>query len=124
MYYTADPVRDALRYESHMEAASEAREASEVMYSEMISEAFTVDLPKVSNVKLLQVPYVANANNGCIRYQPITEAVSDLIADDIVFDMFLEVLRKSNCEMVSRLRAVMAHSYSDKWASELSEYAE
>lgn len=122
MSYTADPVRDAAIYYDKLDAESEKLEAQEAYYADLITEAFTSDLTKVSDTKLLQVPYVTG-NPGKIKYQPIGEAIGDLIAYDDVFNQLLKVLRTSPCAEVANLRAAMAKRYSDQWASELGEFS-
>ena len=122
MYYTANPVADAERYYDELEEQAYAKEAAESEFAEIIQDAFTVDLTTCSNTKILSVPYVASFE-GKIKYQPISEAIGEEINEAAAFAILMEVLQKSPCALVDKLRKEMARHYADYWVSDLGDAA-
>ena len=114
MSYSNDPVGDALRYEDEREAGADAHQAALIHFENEIAVSF-VDFGKL--------PYVCGASKAMkVRYQPFTEAASDLIADDKLFDLLMVALKTSDCPKVKALKDAMQAEYIRMWADDCAQW--
>lgn len=99
------------------------REAAEEGFRDQITAVFTSDIQRVGSYRTLTVPVVSGKDNKIV-YQPLIEAVEDEMSYQANMELLMDVLQQSPCALVQALREQLAKTYADRWASDLSEYAQ
>lgn len=113
MPYTANPHADAEALGDKQDA-DEARQVSDLAkWQAIIKDGFE---------SFGKVPYLMGTCTA--GFQSFEEAVSDLVAEDQIFNELLAVLKTSECPKVKALLASMQAKWNELWADVLTAEAE
>jgi hypothetical protein len=85
-------------------------------------EVFTKDIRSTDYTKL-GLQYVKSNDFGGVKLAmyPLTEAVTDYVTDPKPFAALMDVLAKSDCQLVQALRIALAERFIGSWADEVVE---
>lgn len=117
-----DPVAHADRHGALADRADAQREASKRMYEAEITQIFTVGI-RMFPAKWLKVSGIA-ANKSGIEQVPLQDAVADLLSFGKPLEVLMQVLQRSDCDMVQELREALAADYAERNADLLAELGE
>jgi len=113
MHYTANPHADAEAWGNKQDEDEARQENHLARWIEIIKDGFE---------SFGKVPYLMGTCTA--GFQSFEEAMSDLVAEDTVFNELLTVLKTSECPLVKALLASMQAKWISLWADVLAAEAE